>query len=435
MKNWEGLMVQFNWRTGIATGLVFLSGLGTGLLISSSRTVNGKNIVVAASWLPDFATITADDIKVVERALDQVPEGAMTDQTKVVGRNLILPIEAGEPIREDDLFPLTEYDKDLELLRFAFLPRLWSAPGMNELIMEDGQIYPSSNSIDEVEQRIREYVIDASLFKDAYEKLKILKDSFLEEHVFELEYRLGKIYKAHAYFSPSPNTGSPCAALIIPGTGHNASSGIFRRDSNTYYGNILEITKPSCDSFVFVKPNEDFLAIHNGEKKLSYDFLVPYLINHGGSYAAHYVINTLAISKYLKKEYDQVFVLGLSQGGQAAFLNALQSEPTAAVVSSGFSVLRRKLNWGTLVGIIIPGLYKDFSLEKIFSIVEKSPTHFLFTYGRNEFGTNKIEAEEECSCDFFEPLSNVTCLIHDRGHIFPETAVRDFIVSQLAVTR
>ena len=45
-----------------------------------------------------------------------------------------MPVEAGQAIRKDNLYPPYAYDKEGELLRFAYARALWSAPGMDELI-------------------------------------------------------------------------------------------------------------------------------------------------------------------------------------------------------------------------------------------------------------------------------------------------------------
>ena len=75
--------------------------------------------------------------------------------------------------------------------------------------------------------------MDAGLFQDAFEKLKLSQGTLVEDHIFQLNYQLGgKGYRAHSYFTPTTGAvpASNCAALIIPGSGHNASSEIHRRD-------------------------------------------------------------------------------------------------------------------------------------------------------------------------------------------------------------
>ena len=123
------------------------------------------------------------------------------------------------------------------------------------------------------------------------------------------------------------------------------------------------MTRELCDVYVFVKPNEDFAAIHDGKRKLDYAGISTYLLNKGGSYSAHYVANSIALEKYLQSKYARTVVLGLSQGGDAALLNALQTRPTAAVVASGFSVLDEVLSWANSEQIIVPGYYRGFNAK------------------------------------------------------------------------
>ncbi len=313
-----------------------------------------------------------------------------------------------------------EFQNQEELLRFAFVDGL----------IDEQQIYPPSETFEQIHKRINEMFLEASLFKNAYSDLEILEGS-LEGDVFKLDYRLGKTYTAYSYFqkSKAPPSNVTCACLIIPGSGKNQSSTIFRKDLSNYHGNVLEITEKYGDTFIFIKPNEDILAIHDGKNKLDYAFITPYLLNYGSSYSAHYIANSIAFIKYLQSQYDEVFILGLSQGGAAALLNALQSEPTAAVVASGFSVMTKTISWSGFHQIIIPGLYVDVSFDNLYSMLKDSSTQYLFTYGKQEKGTYKIEADKGYSCRFLQGLDNVKCVIHDEGHMFPQDLVEDFLSS------
>ncbi len=427
-----GSRALFGGGVGFAVGLL----AGWWLWASEAGTVEpaGK-VVVASRWLADFDRINEDSIEIREVPLSEIDQGVVSDKGQVVGRSLKVPVEAGQAIRKDNLYPPYAYDKEGELLRFAYAPALWSAPGMDELITGDEQLHPASTTFREIQRRVEEYLMDAGLFQDAFEKLKLSQGTLVEDHIFQLNYQLGgKGYRAHSYFTPTTGAvpASNCAALIIPGSGHNASSEIHRRDPGTYYRDIVGLTERYCDAYVFVKPNEDFVAIHNGEKKLSYDFIIPYLLNRGGSYSALYIVHSLAITKYLKQKYQKTFVLGLSQGAQAALWNVLQSEPTGAVISSGLTVIDREVNYGWGGGIIIPGLWEAYPLDRIRSIMEASRTQFLLTYGRQEYGTFRIEAEEGYTCKFLEAVDNVTCSIHEGGHTFPPDLINGFLAGQVA---
>ncbi|MFT5386646.1 MAG: hypothetical protein ACI81W_004059 [Saprospiraceae bacterium] len=77
------------------------------------------------------------------------------------------------------------------------------------------------------------------------------------------------------------------------------------------------------DVYIYVNPNEDFLVIHNGSQKLNANGHVHFLINKGSSYSAYCILGSLALSKYLQQEYQEKYILGISQGGNAALFNAL----------------------------------------------------------------------------------------------------------------
>lgn len=145
-----------------------------------------------------------------------------------------------------------EYDEanpENELLRFAFV---------DELVQDEDQLYPPSRSFDQISQRINDYLVDASLFPDAYANVEVL-DASLDGHVFELNYSLqeGNPCTAYSYFLPEEGEEVSCAILIIPGSGLNQSSHIFRRDVDNYHKDIVNVTEKYCDTFIFVKPNED----------------------------------------------------------------------------------------------------------------------------------------------------------------------------------
>jgi predicted esterase len=241
----------------------------------------------------------------------------------------------------------------------------------------------------------------------------------------------------HAYFKPAeakPGTAK-CAALIIPGSGVNQSTGIYKRDADNYHHDIAGAVGKHCDVFVYVKPNEDFLAIHNGRKKFGFESIINYLINNGGSYSSLYLVHTLAIVKHLQETYDKVVVVGLSQGGKAAMLNALQSNPDGAVVASGFSVFEETFARAGHGQVLIPGLNERYGIEKALEIMESSRTRYLITYGISESAiVYQIEARELCTCRLLKSLKNVTCISHSHpdGHKFPEKDVEEFLASLVA---
>jgi hypothetical protein len=131
--------------------------------------------------------------------------------------------------------------------------------------------------------------------------------------------------------------------------------------------------------------------------------------------------------KYLQAEYEVTVVAGVSQGGIAAFLNALQSRPDAAVIASGFSVLSERVRCSDLDQLLVPGVWTRLTPDVIRREILESPTRFFFTYGRSESGTYRMEAEEGVTARFLGDLRNVSFATHDGGHVYPVPIVHEFL--------
>lgn len=313
------------------------------------------------------------------------------------------------------------YQRDAELLRDAFT---------DKMLENTKQINAPIENISQLEEKINEYYVDVSRFTTAYDELRIV-NAKRSDDLLQVDYLLAdKKYSAFAYFIPrikrAMNGGS--SSLIIPGSGKNQSTLIFEQKSNVHnYRELVAMLKQRSDIFILIKPNEDILAIHNGKNKLSQDFFITHLINVGGSYSVRYIIDSLAVTKYLKENYAGFAVLGVSQGGYASLLNALQSNPDCAVIASGYSVLNDDIEYAGFNQIIIPGILKHYNKEKIFSIVQNQKARYLFTYGRQESSTYRIEAEEKLTCHFFKKLVNVECSTFSGDHEYSMVLINDFL--------
>lgn len=322
-----------------------------------------------------------------------------------------------------------DYRGEKEILQFAFTDPL--VPGE--------RVRPPITSLDGIYEANRSLMLPADQFFEAYDHLKTIAAARLDldygaTQVLNVSYELaGTQYDAYAYAVDGPRS-SQAAALIIPGSGLNQSSAIYRNDPANYQFGIIEALGPSLEKFVLIKPNEDCLAFHDGRSKLNEKFVVNWLINRGASYSADYITNSLAITKYLREHYDKVAVAGLSQGGGAVLLNSLQSHPDVAIVASGFSVINDHVSGAGHDQIIIPGLRLKLGVEQVRSRMRELPTMFLFTYGKGEKGNYKIEAHERPTCEYLSALQNVECEIHDYGHIFPKDIIREFLSRKLSAT-
>jgi hypothetical protein len=315
-----------------------------------------------------------------------------------------------------------DYRGEKELLQLAF----------TDPLIKGEQIRPRITSLDGIHEANRSLLLPVERFFEAYDHLEVKDATHLvldqgATHVLKVTYDLaGTRYDAYAY-AVHASKPSYSAALIIPGSGFNQSSAIYNNDPSNYHFGIMEALGASVAKFVLIKPNEDCLAFHDGKAKINQDFSTNWLLARGASYSAHYITNSLAITKYLQTQYGKVVVAGLSQGGYAALLNSLQSQPHVAIIASGFSVVDAQVMWSGGNQIIIPGLDQRLSVADMRSRMRPLHTSFLFTYGKDEDGTYKIEANERLTCQYLSTLQNVECRIHKQGHVFPVATIREFL--------
>lgn len=300
-------------------------------------------------------------------------------------------------------------------------------------------LYPEVTSLDGLSERLQGLFVPHSLFRSAYLRLETVDHRFecmdppdCDYDALAVSYVIGeREYTGFAYYREAESGFGRHAAVIIPGTGHNQASAIYLNDERNYHYNIAELVRPNWDMYVCVKPNEDILAIHRGGAKLDYDYVVAHLANSGGSYSARYLIDTIAIVKYLKRVYSTVVLLGLSQGGQAVLYNSLQTSPAGAFVASGYSVLQDSYGSAGLDQIMIPGMREYLGTENIYDGVGRSATEYVFSWGAGESGVYRAEAAVGCTRDYFSSLRNVTCVLHDGGHEFPREQVSEFLDSMI----
>ncbi|NOX55317.1 MAG: hypothetical protein GXP27_12945 [Planctomycetes bacterium] len=345
--------------------------------------------------------------------LQRVPASAAraaTSQAAPAGRSQDSPKRSSKDLRGEK-----------EILQSAF----------RDPLLPTEMIFPPISTLEGIHRANRTMFFPVKDFFDAYRELKVQRTSHLvlddgATHVLKVTYQLrGRRYDAYAY-APLKRIGSQ-AALIIPGSGHNQSYPIYKRDPGNYHRGIYAALPGSCDRYVFIKLNEDCLAFHNRTKKLHLHCYVNWQLEHGGSYSARYLVDSLAVIKFLRGQYGKVLVAGLSQGGRAALLSAVQSEPDAAIVASGFTVLRDTVQVAGHNQIILPGLRKQFSFDAIRARIRRSSTQYLFTYGEQERGTYRLEVEKHLTKRFFAGCDNVTVENHSGGHAFPTEVIKRFL--------
>jgi len=312
-----------------------------------------------------------------------------------------------------------------EILRPAFVDALTGGT----------PILPAVTNLTQLKARLDELLISPHGFTNAYEDLSI-QEAVYERMLYgsttercRVDFTFGKRLSAHAYVKRAERgSESPrLAILLIPGSGFNQSSAIARMDRLNYHGAILGEIAPYGDAYVLVKPNEDFLAIHNGTNKLSYNFIYTGLIDQGGTYSGLYLIQALALCKHLQAQYDGLVIMGLSQGGAAALLVALQARPTGAMVASGYSILLQQIQWAGSNQIMIPNIDVWYARDRIRDLMLLSRTQFLFTWGRAETNYYKIEAETGLTSAYFKSVPNYQSAVHPAGHEFSFTEVAGFL--------
>lgn len=286
------------------------------------------------------------------------------------------------------------------------------------------QVYPPVKTLAELTQRIDSYFLEAARFPTVGEHIEL--HSITDGPRLILRYAVtgdgfpARTYEAHAYQAGS---GSTCAVLQMPGSGENTGVQVYLGAEND--AQMRAALQESCDVYVFAKPNHDFAAIHNGTFKVSWDVIYNRLLNMGGSYSAHYLTNAIAFMRHLQNRYATTYVVGLSQGGGAALQVALQTQPTAAVIASGYSVLSRQLDPGGRDQIILPGASVG-GMDLAAELGQRS-TQWLFTFGQKDEWFYATDAAQQATCRALDRVRGVSCHIHAGGHEYPLERVRAFL--------
>jgi pimeloyl-ACP methyl ester carboxylesterase len=324
------------------------------------------------------------------------------------------------------------------LLLFVFcVLKLSGQPDRNALLkiifesplIESELIYPQVTSLDSLSRLIEsKFPFKDEEIYSAYKRLKINKADRVADTLCVVNASLNrKGVNIYSYFKRGSD--STVAILMIPGSMDNQSYKIYHNLPNYHntYDNIFFLNAEFGDSYLFIKPNEDILAIHNGQRKLSHEAIVPTLINWGTSYTANQIIQIIALIKHLKQTYEKVVVIGLSQGGYLALVTSVLAGPTAAVVASGYSIIFDELFFATLNQPISPNLNRFFNREKVKKSISLGRTKYLFSW---EISDNPIYGYENHSLETYNYLNgtrNAQVYNKNEGHTFPQGAViREF---------
>ena len=301
-------------------------------------------------------------------------------------------------------------------------------------------IYPPLNNIDDLYFRNKKILMNSDWYDEIYSKISVnsiiqhYKDS--ETPIINIGFTINKKkFNAYAYGIPLRNCGNAnvSTALIIPGSGNNQSKGIYKNDKKNYHFGIIDALENVSNILVQIKPNRDARSWHNGiGKRVNGNFVYNWQIQMGGSYSLSYVIEAIALVKYIKSCSHKSIVAGLSQGGAATLYVAIESNPDIAIVASGYSILGSKIQYAGFSQLLGIPNSKTIATENGFiNSINKSKTKFLFTWGLKENFDYLAEAQNKMTSILLEKINNAKGITHKGGHIFPNSEIRDFIKQHL----
>jgi len=97
-------------------------------------------------------------------------------------------------------------------------------------------------------------------------------------------------------------------------------------------------------------------------------------------------------------------------------------------VSSGHSIIKAKAEWsGHDQLICVPGYAEISRSEVLADRLRQSPTQWFFTWGMQERGTYRIEAQEQRTAKVISDLPNAIISFFDEGHVFPVEAISQLL--------
>jgi hypothetical protein len=222
-----------------------------------------------------------------------------------------------------------------------------------------------------------------------------------------------------------------CAALVIPGSGSDQALAISNRDTRNYHSGILD-PFDSCDIFVLIKPNEDYLAITYDGRKLNEKAYLYHLLGMGSSYSSRYVTDAIALTLELKRNYNRTIVTVLSQGGTDAVVVGIEAQPNLAIAASGIYEIQADLGYGGFNStLIFPRFQREIFKEWMPEKLRESEVNFLIIGGTNEPGLIGEDYREGWTCSKLAYIPQVNCMSHPGGHIYPSKIVKTFVDGKL----
>ena len=318
---------------------------------------------------------------------------------------------------------------DQQLMQYAFRGEAYYK------VPIDGLIYPAISNVEDLHESNRSILTPRENYHHAYANISIGIAEQLHLNgipILILPFTLNGIdYKAYAYGKVNEvcHRLISSAALIIPGSGNNQSLGIYENDPDNLHYGIIESLKSIDKVYVLIKPNRDARAWHNGlGMRINGNFVYNWQLRMGGSYSVSYLVEALALMKYLNECNQRTIVAGLSQGGAAALYVALQASPSQAIISSGYSILAEKVQWAGFNQLMgVPGSEVIATADGFVDSLRNSSTKYLFTWGKTEDFYYREDALNLYTASLRKDVPNAIGISHDGGHIFPVNEIMDFL--------
>lgn len=243
-----------------------------------------------------------------------------------------------------------------------------------------------------------------------------------------------KSSSAYAYFTPTTNSDK-CkkAFLIIPGSGINLSTEVIKGlGYHCAYCNVKATCAQFGDVFIHMKPNEDVRAIYWNNKKLN-TYIFSSLASSMRHYGINYLIEIIATLKYMKAHYNQVYILGLSEGGYATLLATMFEEPTGAIVSAGYSINFDTYAWSNAtLRMRFDSLLDVYDRNGVYSTIQNSSTKYLFTWGdQDPVPLMQDEHDSNFTRIFLDTLPNCNFYYNYTTHTFPQCPIIDSFVNSI----
>lgn len=266
----------------------------------------------------------------------------------------------------------------------------------------------------------------------SYDDVETTNNEFLADSLMSITFSLnGKESRAFNYFQKGRKSFT--AFLIIPGSGHNQSTTVYNYEPgyHNFHFPISEYLQLYGDVYTYIKPNEDILALRHEDHKINSFGIYPHLINKGTQYSANYLIQAISTVKELKSQYDNVVVMGVSQGGSAALIVSLITEPLASIIASGYSILLDDAYFAGENQVVFEGYFDHFNKDSVKHKIGNMSTEYLFSWGKEEDPYYNYENKSLLTYNFLEETGRVTYAVNHLGHAFPTQLMMDnFFINQ-----